>query len=32
MTKACKPFTLAKIRYFVVPEIEEAWKWPEDAT
>jgi hypothetical protein len=31
MTKVCKPFTMAKMRYFDVSEIEEAWKWLEEA-
>ena len=31
MTKVCKPFTIAKIRYFDVSEIEEAWKWLDEA-
>jgi acyl-CoA-binding protein len=31
MTKVCKPFTMAKIRYFDVSEIDEAWKWLEEA-
>jgi hypothetical protein len=27
MAKICKPFTLAKLRYFDVKEIESAWQW-----
>ena len=27
MAAVCKPFTLAKIRYFDVKDIEAAWKW-----
>jgi hypothetical protein len=27
MAKVCKPFTLAKLRYFDVKEIESAWQW-----
>jgi len=25
--KVCKPFTLAKLRYFDVTEIKSAWQW-----
>ena len=31
MTKVCKPFTMAKIRYFDASEIEAAWAWLEEA-
>lgn len=27
MAKICKPFTLAKLRYFDASEIESAWQW-----
>jgi hypothetical protein len=27
MAKICKPFTLAKLKYFDVSEIESAWQW-----
>ena len=27
MAKVCKPFTMAKIRYFDVTEIVSAWQW-----
>jgi len=27
MAKVCKPFTLAKLRYFDAHEIEAAWQW-----
>ena len=27
MAKVCKPFTMAKIRYFDVGEINSAWAW-----
>jgi hypothetical protein len=30
MAKVCKPFTMAKIRYFDASEIEDAWKWIEE--
>jgi hypothetical protein len=30
MAKVCKPFTMAKIRYFDAMEIETAWKWLEE--
>jgi hypothetical protein len=30
MAKVCKPFTLAKLRYFDAKEIESAWKWLEE--
>ena len=30
MAKVCKPFTLAKIRYFVASDIESAWEWLEE--
>jgi hypothetical protein len=27
MAKVCKPFTMAKIRYFDAAEADSAWKW-----
>lgn len=30
MAKVCKPFTMAKIKYFDVQQIDEAWKWLEE--
>ena len=27
MAKVCKPFTLAKLQYFEVSDIEAAWSW-----
>jgi hypothetical protein len=27
MAKVCKPFTMAKIRYFDVSEMDKAWEW-----
>jgi hypothetical protein len=29
MAKICKPFTMAKIKYFNATEIESAWQWLE---
>lgn len=31
MAKICKPFTLAKLHYFDVKDINSAWKWLEEA-
>ena len=31
MAKVCKPFSMAKIRYFDGAEIDQAWKWLEEA-
>ena len=31
MAKVCKPFTLAKVRYFDVSEVEAAWAWLGEA-
>ncbi len=31
MAKVCKPFTLAAIRYFDAAQLEDAWKWLEEA-
>lgn len=30
MAAVCKPFTMAKIRYFDVKDIESAWKWLDE--
>jgi hypothetical protein len=30
MAKVCKPFTMAKIKYFDASEIEAAWAWLEE--
>ena len=30
MAKVCKPFTMAKIRYFDAAEIDAAWKWLDE--
>jgi SpoIIAA-like len=30
MAKVCKPFTLAKVRYFDVKDVEVAWQWLEE--
>lgn len=30
MAKICKPFTMAKIRYFDVTEIDAAWEWLQE--
>ena len=29
MAQVCKPFTMAKVRYFDAHDIENAWKWVE---
>jgi stage II sporulation SpoAA-like protein len=31
MTKVCKPFTMAKIKYYDAPQIAEAWAWLNEA-
>jgi hypothetical protein len=31
MAKVCKPFTLAKIKYFDASELEAAWAWIAEA-
>lgn len=31
MAKVCKPFTMAKIKYFDAAEIDDAWRWLEEA-
>jgi len=30
MAKVCKPFTMAKVKYFDVSQVEAAWQWLED--
>lgn len=32
MAAVCKPFTLAKVRYFEVSEIDKAWSWLGETT
>src|SRR5579872_849838 len=32
MAKVCKPFTLAKVRYFDVAETDAAWAWLGEAS
>jgi SpoIIAA-like len=31
MSAVCKPFTMAKIRYFDAAQIDAAWKWLQEA-
>lgn len=31
MSKVCKPFTMAKIQYFDAAQIDDAWRWLQDA-
>jgi hypothetical protein len=31
MAKVCKPFTMAKIRYFDASQLQDAWKWLGEA-
>ena len=31
MAKVCRPFTMAKIKYFDVSQLETAWQWLEAA-
>jgi len=31
MAKVCKPFTMAKVRYFDAADIEAAWAWLDEA-
>lgn len=31
MTQVCKPFTMAKIRYFDATDLDQAWAWLEEA-
>ena len=31
MAKVCKPFTMAKIRYFDAAELDAAWTWLKEA-
>jgi len=30
MASVCKPFTMAKIRYFEASQVEDAWAWLEE--
>jgi hypothetical protein len=30
MAQVCKPFTMAKIRYFEASQVDEAWQWLEE--
>lgn len=30
MAKVCKPFTMAKVKYFDVHEMDAAWKWLDE--
>lgn len=30
MAKVCKPFTMAKVKYFDAHEIDDAWKWLDE--
>ena len=30
MAAVCKPFTMAKIRYFDIKDVESAWQWLEE--
>jgi hypothetical protein len=30
MAKVCAPFTMAKLKYFDVSEIDQAWKWLQE--
>lgn len=30
MAKVCKPFTMAKVKYFDASEIDAAWKWLDE--
>ncbi len=32
MAAVCKPFTMAKIRYFDAKEVDAAWEWLEEAS
>ena len=32
MAKVCKPFTMAKVRYFDASEFDAAWSWAGDAS
>ena len=29
MARVCKPFTLAKLQYFDIKDVDDAWKWLE---
>ncbi|HAB16660.1 MAG TPA: STAS/SEC14 domain-containing protein [Verrucomicrobiota bacterium] len=31
MAKVCRPFTLAKLRYFDASELDAAWKWLDES-
>jgi SpoIIAA-like len=31
MAKVCKPFTMAKLKYFDAADIDAAWKWVSEA-
>lgn len=31
MAKVCVPFTMAKVRYFDVGNLDEAWKWIQES-
>ena len=31
MAKVCKPFTMAKIRYFDASQVDSAWAWLQEA-
>ena len=31
MAKVCRPFTMATIKYFDAAQIDDAWKWVEEA-
>ena len=31
MTKVCKPFTMAKVKYFDAAETDQAWAWLQEA-
>ena len=30
MAKVCKPFTLAKLRYFDIKDVDAAWQWVQE--
>jgi hypothetical protein len=30
MATVCKPFTMAKVKYFDVGQIDDAWKWLQE--
>jgi hypothetical protein len=31
MSKVCKPFTMAKIKYFDAADLDAAWTWLKEA-